>query len=73
MRTLELISNPRSVRFAPRVGHLNPELAEFEELKRAAQTPVPQPSQRKHRRLMVAIVGLGLLAVLALGQGWGLA
>ncbi|MBC2836513.1 hypothetical protein H7F16_13415 [Gemmobacter straminiformis] len=73
MRTLELVSNPRSIRFAPRIGHLNPEFAEFEEARRAAAGPPVSRPRQSHRRLVVALVGMGLLAALVLGQGWGLA
>lgn len=69
-QVFELMANPRSVHYS-RALEDSPELAEIEALHR--DDPAPARKPRAHRKLAYGLLGLVLVAVVAVRQGWGLA
>ena len=65
------MANNRAVHFSRSLED-SPELAEIQALHRDDAVPAPNP--RGHRKLAYGLLGAGLLvAVAAVGQGWGVA
>lgn len=69
-QVFELMAHPRSLHYSRSLED-NPELAEFEALHR--DDPAATRKPRTHRKLAYGLLGLVLVAVVAVRQGWGLA
>lgn len=71
----ELMFRARRIGFSPSLDSMNPEIAEYEELARAARGPGPsvQPRHASHRKLGGAVFALGVAALMLLGSRWGIA
>lgn len=74
-RGYELIYSPRNVTFSACLDDMNPELAEMEALRRAAEPVGDDAPSVPHRLRRIAgiVAGIGLVALLVYGTRWGVA